>query len=90
MAYVRLDAGGGGGGSTRRRTPSRSTIRYVDTIPEDIAAIDGLARKVAMLLLVGVAHLADLAAYEYGAKGVALWRGGLEDPQLWTMLVRHA
>jgi len=37
-----------------------------------------------------VLRLADLAAYEYGAKGVALWRVGLEDPQLWTMLVRHA
>lgn len=31
----------------------------------------------------------DIAAYEFGVRGVGMWTIGQEDPQLWEMLVRH-
>jgi len=37
-----------------------------------------------------ILRLADIAAYDYGVRGVGMWNIGQEDPQLWTMLVDHA
>jgi hypothetical protein len=31
----------------------------------------------------------DIAAYEFGVRGIGMWTIGQEDPQLWEMLVKH-
>lgn len=36
-----------------------------------------------------VIRQADIAAYEFQARGIGLWSVGQEDPQLWHMLVDH-
>lgn len=36
-----------------------------------------------------VLRQADIAAYEFQARGIGLWSVGQEDPQLWHMLVDH-
>lgn len=36
-----------------------------------------------------ILKFSDIAAYEFGVRGIGMWTIGQEDPQLWEMLVKH-
>jgi len=36
-----------------------------------------------------ILRFSDIAAYEFGVRGIGMWTIGQEDPQLWEMLVKH-
>jgi spore germination protein YaaH len=36
-----------------------------------------------------ILKFSDVAAYEFGVRGIGMWTIGQEDPQLWEMLVKH-